>query len=305
MSFVPLTDHAHARTYYLPAKVNIGAIVYQGEAVIIDSGLDAQAGKRICRQVREVGWRVVAVLNTHTHADHIGGNGTIAEQFQAKVFTPDLEQDFARYPTYEPYFLVGGAAPWQDVNNKFLLAPESPVTGGLKPGPFPWPGTDGGPTLEIVALPGHSPDHIGVASEGVLFSGDAFIGLDVLNAHGIPFNVDMERFFNSLSRIQESDFSTVVPCHGEPLTKEQLGEVLEANRRKVMELIEHVCDLLAEPRELETVIALLCNRLDKPIASVGSFFLYRTAILAYLSYLHGQGRVKTEVRDNRLWWKST
>ncbi|MTV47524.1 MBL fold metallo-hydrolase [Heliobacillus mobilis] len=302
MNFRPLRNTFAAETFYLPARVNIGAVVFQKEAVIIDSGLEAQAGKRVCRLAREAGWQIVALINTHTHADHIGGNQAIVDQFAAKVFTPDLEQDFARHTLYEPAFLIGGAAPWQDVTNKFLVAPPTPVTAGLKAGSLSWPGREKGPNLQILSLPGHSPDQIGVGCGDVLFCGDAFLGPDLLAAHGIPFNIDVERFLNTLDQILLTTYSTVLPSHGEPLERSELPSVLQVNATKIRELIENVYELLEEPLELETVVAHLCEQEGKTIASIGSFFLYRTAILAYLSYLHGQGRVETKMVNCRLYW---
>ncbi|MZP28913.1 MBL fold metallo-hydrolase [Heliobacterium undosum] len=303
MNFVPLRNSAAAETWYLPARVNIGAIVYEGEAVIIDTGLEAQSGKRICRLAKEAGWRIVAIINTHTHADHIGGNSAIVEQFGCPVYAPDLERDFVKHPIFMAYFLIGGVAPWREINNKFLVAPASTVTAGLKPGAFPWPGRAAGPELTLIDLAGHTGGQIGVACGDVLYAGDAFLGPDVLELHGIPFNVDIEKYLASLSRIRRSTYATVLPCHGAPLDRDALEEVLQVNEQQVMALVDDVYALLEEPCELETLVAELCPRAGKEVASVGSFFLYRSSIQAYLTFLHQQGQVETAIRDNRLFWQ--
>jgi glyoxylase-like metal-dependent hydrolase (beta-lactamase superfamily II) len=48
----------------------------QNEAVIVDPGLEPD---RILQEVDRLGWRPVAILNTHGHADHIAGNAAMKE----------------------------------------------------------------------------------------------------------------------------------------------------------------------------------------------------------------------------------
>ncbi|MBM7867475.1 MBL fold metallo-hydrolase [Heliobacterium gestii] len=303
MKFLPLGHSAAVETWYLPGRVNIGAIVCDGEAVIVDTGLEAQAGKRVCRLAKEAGWRIVAIINTHTHADHIGGNSAIVEQFGCPVYAPDLERDFVKHPIFMAYFLIGGVAPWREMNNKFLVAPASAVAAGLLPGPFPWPGRADAPELTLIDLSGHTGGQIGVACGDVLYAGDAFIGPDVLQLHGIPFNVDIDLYRASLSRIAQSTYVTVLPCHGVPLERPALEEVLGINEQQVMALVDDVYALLEEPCEVETLVARLCPRVGKEVASVGSYFLYRSSVQAYLTYLHQQGKVETKICHNRLYWQ--
>jgi hydroxyacylglutathione hydrolase len=59
-----------------------------GEAVVIDPGED---GDVIVAAVRERPWKVVAVLNTHVHFDHTGGNAILVRETGAPLMVPTAD----------------------------------------------------------------------------------------------------------------------------------------------------------------------------------------------------------------------
>ena len=61
--------------YYIQSPAKIG-LVKTGEdrVVLIDSGNDKDAGKKIRKHLDANGWTLEAIFNTHSHADHLGGN---------------------------------------------------------------------------------------------------------------------------------------------------------------------------------------------------------------------------------------
>ncbi len=69
----------------------------------------------------------MAILNTHSNADHIGGNKYLQGQTGCKIYSSGMEADFRKYPVLEPSFLYGGY-PCKDLRHKFLMAQESSVT---------------------------------------------------------------------------------------------------------------------------------------------------------------------------------
>ncbi|SHF32538.1 Glyoxylase, beta-lactamase superfamily II [Desulforamulus putei DSM 12395] len=283
--------------YVFKAPTNIGVIASDtGEAIVIDTGIDESVARKLLREVEKEGFRIKAIVNTHSHADHIGGNPFITARTGAVVCASPLETPFIETPLFEPVMLTGGASPWKEMRNKFLLAKPSTVGEKLQAGPVNLCGLH----LEIVALPGHSVDQIGVLYDGVLFAGDAYISGSLLEKHGIPYNVDIQAYLASLEKLGSLSCEWYVPSHGEP--SQDITSDIEYNRSKVLKLIEQIESRLSESWEAEGLVSQLCSHLGVTAANPGLFFLYRTAVVAFLSYLYEQGRAKTTIQDNRLLW---
>jgi glyoxylase-like metal-dependent hydrolase (beta-lactamase superfamily II) len=73
MELVKIAGPAH----YLPGRVNIGVLIGEGQAAFIDTGLDEGAARKAVQAVEQAHLRLAAVINTHAHADHCGGNAFV------------------------------------------------------------------------------------------------------------------------------------------------------------------------------------------------------------------------------------
>ena len=80
-----------ANTYLIPSPTNIGVYIQNEQAILIDSGNDKEAGRQILKLLKEKNWKVKLIINTHSNADHIGGNAFIQTNTNCRIAATRIE----------------------------------------------------------------------------------------------------------------------------------------------------------------------------------------------------------------------
>jgi len=154
---------------FIRDAVNIGIIRDNEDVILVDSGLDKNTARDIRKTVEKSGLNIKAIINTHSHADHFGGNDYLVRNLDVKVYAPKIEAAILQNPILEPIYLFNGAKPINNLRNKFVLAKPSPVHHIVEPGKTVIHELE----LEVISLPGHSFNQIGILYEGVFFCADS------------------------------------------------------------------------------------------------------------------------------------
>jgi hydroxyacylglutathione hydrolase len=149
-----------------------------GEAVVVDP---AYAIEPYLEEAEQAGVRIVRVLETHTHADHVSGHGRLALEHGVPV---------SIHPLAEPDF------------------PFDPIEDGqeLRVGSLP---------IRVLHTPGHRPEHCCFLAEGHLLTGDSLLIGDAARPDlAIEAREGAEDLYRSLQRLIELPGATEVdPGH--------------------------------------------------------------------------------------------
>lgn len=283
-------------TYYIDSAVNIGVIKNDSnKAVIVDTGLDDDMGRKILKLMGEEGLVPAAIINTHSHADHCGGNNFIVKRTSVPIYAPHFEKALIEYPLLEPFYLFS-AAPLKDMKNKFLMAKESTVNHIIEEGEIKIQDA----TLNIISLAGHSPGMIGVATEDkVLFVGDALFSLYILEKHGLAYFTDIKNTLKTLEYLKSLKYDYFVPSHGDVM--EDPIPTIEANIDRISEIATKIVDFCSDPKSREEVTAHMidCYKIK---LNIGQYYLTSSTVSAFLSYLTEEGMLGIEFMENNLKW---
>ena len=282
------------RCYYIQSPAKIGLVkLSDTEVCLIDSGNDKEAGRKVRQHLDKNGWTLRSIYNTHSNADHIGGNAYLQKQTGCRIFAPGIEQDFTRHPLLEPSFLYGGFPP-KELRQKFLMAQPSPAE-ELMPETLP----EG---FELLPLPGHFFDMVGFrAPEDVVYLADCLSSRETLEKYRIGFIYDVGAYLETLERVKTMEAKIFVPAHAE--ATEDIAPLAQYNIDVVLEIAERICNLCKEPMMFEALLQKLFTEYQLTM-NFEQYVLVGSTVRSYLTWLKESGRLEAVFDNSQLLWKA-
>ena len=280
-------------SYYIESPAKIGLVKLGGDEVcLIDSGNDKDAGRKIRKILDANGWKLTAIYNTHSNADHIGGNKYLQGQTGCKIYVPGMECDFTNHTVLEPSFLYGGY-PCKDLRHKFLMAQGSNaeyLTKDVLPKGF-----------AMIDLPGHFLDMVGFRTpDDVVYLADCLSSRETLDKYQIGFIYDVGAYIKTLEMVKTLKAKIFIPAHA--AAAEDVSELAHYNIDKVYEIGEKIIELCKEPLSFEVILQKLFTEYGLEM-NFEQYVLVGSTVRSYLSWLKDTGKLNTEFVHNMLLWE--
>lgn len=232
---------------YVGTNTYVIAEPSSAECAVIDPAPAGEQVQRIVDYCVNHGLRVGAIVLSHCHADHTEGAAQLQAMTGAEIYAP-----------FDSTLPLGSFAPIEQ-----------------------------GPAFEVVALPGHSSDSVGLyyATDASMFVGD------VVFRHGptVVYYPDgvLRDYLNSLDvlegLVKEWSIAKLLPGHGYPIDNPLA--CIKASREHRLERLQQVEQALANgvPSCAEALVDAVYTDTDPRLKSVAI-----KSVQAQLLYLHGE-----------------
>ncbi len=281
------------QSYYIQSPAKIGLVKRNEQDVcLIDSGNDKDAGRKVRQLLDANGWRLTAIYNTHSNADHIGGNKYLQGQTGCTIYVPGIDCAFTRHPILEPSFLYGGY-PCKELRHKFLMAQESDaqeLTKGSLPEGF-----------EIIPLPGHFFDMVGFRTpDDVVYLADCLSSRETLDKYQIGFVYDVAAYLDTLEMVKSLQAKMFVPAHA--AASEDIAGLAQYNIDKVLEVADKIAGACQEPLCFEAILQKLFSDYGLTM-NFEQYVLVGSTVRSYLAWLKDTGRMDALFENNMLLWR--
>lgn len=244
-----------------------------GSGMSISDPVDVKSEGHIDAILRAVaGKKIRAILCTHTHRDH------------SPAAIPLKEQTGAPIIGCAP-LMIADDGPRADSAFDPDYAPDHVMQHGEQISGDGW-------TLEAVATPGHTSNHLCFAllETGALFTGDHVMAWSTSVVS--PPDGDMAAYMASLSLLYEREDKIYYPAHGPAVTKpRQLVRGMMGHRKQRERQI--LRELEKGARVISDMVAQMYKGLDPRLVGAAG-----RSVLAHLLDLEQRGRVK---RQDDLW----
>jgi len=221
-----VSENVYVFTSEIYAQVNSGAVVGPEYAVLIDTLAYPDEIRDIKRFIEDrLGRPVRYIINTHYHTDHTLGNNFFP---RATIISHALCRHFL--DTRGRRALEGFQESSTELGEVGIRLPNVTFDEGSATIRV------GKRTLQLVPLPGHSADGIGVlvVEDRVLFSGDVMMPVPYL-ADG-----DYDLMVASMKSIPKMKLENLVQGHGESVLRGEVSTTVRANLSYLTALRRHV-----------------------------------------------------------------
>lgn len=285
---------AKGSSYYIQSPAKIGLVkLSDSEVVLIDSGNDKDAGRKI-RQILDANkWTLRAIYVTHSNADHIGGCQYLQKQTGCKIYARGIERDFCRHTVLEPSFLYGGY-PCKELRNKFLMAQSfdcEELTAEVLPEGW-----------EFIGLPGHFFDMVGFRTpDDVVYLADCLSSVETLDKYRIGFIYDIAAYLQTLEKVIDMEAAVFVPSHA--AATEDIKELCRYNMAVVLDIAEKIKAFCQEGISTEVLLQRLFKHYGLSM-NMGQHVLVGSTVRSFLTWMKDRGELDFYFEDEMLIWKT-
>lgn len=289
---------AKGNSFYCDGVFSIGVYIKDKMAVLIDSGISRDVAKEIDKCLMQASVQAAAIINTHCHGDHCGGNAYFQQKYpEIRIYSTATERAFIEDPLMAPMCFCGGAAAFEELKKCKPIAPQQPSNV-----------TDVfatyedqklvlyGETFEIIALPGHTRGMIAVKTpDNVLYCGDAVFGVDIFRKYPILFYTFIGDSLSSFKKLKGllPSFDVTILYHG-GIVKD-LTSLIEEHENRILETKSTIFSMLNEaPLSIEELTARIMQQHKIPDDLI-SYTLTKTPVQAYVAELEKEKLVEIRV----------
>ena len=292
-------QHVLGNVYCLPGASNVGLVIGEGhQAFLVDSGVGQRSGRQLLQVLEQQGLGLVAILNTHGHGDHVGGNAYLVEHTGARIYAPVYDSIVLQHPLWGTLCMFSGADPLNELRAPRFAAQPCKADVLVTEGELELAGVK----VQVVPLPGHTMSHSGYIVQDVFFTGDILAGdAEVANA-AISYAYSITKRIESLEKLRGYSCARYVLGHGE--VQQDVQSLIDRNIAQINGVLDLIKALLAqEPAEASRLFEAVCAHYRIDLRTIKEYYLLFPTLHSFLSHLSNSGQITHTVRNNRLLWR--
>lgn len=263
------------------------------EIILLDSGW-AQEREGLDKLLNENGYRVVGILCSHAHIDHIGNNSYFKEKFNCVIAMSEFEAmicsslvNLKVYYSNQTLLQVEKRLGHLVCDTDILISnhQDQIYVAGVK--------------FKILHTPGHSPAHICIITpDDVAYLGDVLVSKNVMEGAKIPYEYILQEDLKSTEKLLALNCRKYVVAHKG--VYEDIHGLVVDNVRLHQVKAKSILDLVDRDMSRDEIMNAAIERFGISIKSVSKYAIVAQMLNSYVDYLLDTNQLTLKIKDGFL-----
>lgn len=273
-------------TYILFYKIN------DEEIIMLDSGWAKQEREGIDKLLEINNFKVVGIVCSHAHIDHIGNNAYLKKKYNCIIAMSAYEalvcsstvnlkvyysnQSLSSVAEHFGHMVCETDIMISDTQDKIYVS-------GIK--------------FKIIHTPGHSPAHICIITpDDVAYLGDALISYEVMSGAKMPYAYILKEDLKSKEKLYDLKCSKYVVAH-KGIYNGDITELITDNINFYKNIAQRVYDVIDSAMTMEEILKTVIENFNIRVNSRHKYTVIERMLRSYVEYLNEIGSIELSI-DN-------
>ncbi|MDP4145262.1 MAG: MBL fold metallo-hydrolase [Bacillota bacterium] len=268
--------------------------INEQEIIMLDSGWAKIERRGIDELLERNSFKVVAIICSHAHQDHIGNNAYLKNKYNCIIAMPIYEALICSSTTNLKLYYSSETL--SEVTENFgHLVCQTDMMILHKQDSINVCGIE----FRIFHTPGHSPEHICITTpDDVAYLGDALISYEIMKASKMPYSYILREDLESKTKLYELNFCKYIVAHKGIYS--DIRELITDNINFYKHIAKKIYTLIDDDMTLQDILKTVAKSFNININSKNRYTLIERMLKSYVEYLHETGLLQLEVEDGVL-----
>ena len=265
------------------------------EIILLDSGWIKER-EGIDKLLKENNFKVVGILCSHAHIDHIGNNTYLKGKYNSIIAmssyealvcssTVNLKVYYSSQTLSEVTKHFGHMACETDImisddTSKIYVC-------GIK--------------FKIIHTPGHSPAHICIVTpDDVAYLGDALISYEVMKGAKMPYAFILREDLKSKVKLYDLKCANYVVAHKGIYKDNEITKLIDDNIEFYKKRAYKIYEIINGKMTMEEILKEVIKEFNIPVKTQYKYPTLERMLRSYVEYLNETGRIAVSMEDGFL-----
>ncbi|CAH2215409.1 MBL fold metallo-hydrolase [Tepidibacter aestuarii] len=269
------------------------------EIIMLDSGLAREERKEIDKLLQKNNFKVVGIICSHAHIDHIGNIAYFKNKYNCIVAMPAYEALICSSTLNLKVYYSNQTL--SDVTDNFehmvcktdiIISDkqESIYMHDIK--------------FKILHTPGHSPAHICIITpDDVVYLGDTLISYEVMECAQIPYVFILNEDLKSKKKLYDLKYSKYIVAHKgiyNDITK-LITDNIDFYKNRAVKVYEAIDSTMT----MEDIVSNVIKNWNIRVKNIYKYSMLEKMLRTYVEYLNETGMINLVMEDGLLKYKKS